>query len=56
MDKKPRTDIGTYLIMALGFIIGGIGGAATVSELPDNWEKVKGKFGKKPNEEPASKE
>lgn len=45
MDKD--NNIGMFLLMAVGAIIGGIGGAATVSELPENWSKLKRSLGKK---------
>lgn len=47
--ENRGTDIGTILLMIGGAIIGGIAGASTVSDLPDNWEKVRNKL-KKPKE------
>lgn len=52
MDNK--TDIGMWILMAGGALIGGIAGASTVSELPDHWEKVTSKLSKKPKDKPAS--
>ena len=42
--KEQKTPIGTLILMAIGFIVGGITTAATASELPDAIKKVGGKM------------
>lgn len=38
--KEQKTPIGTLVLMAIGFIVGGITTAATASELPDALKTV----------------
>jgi hypothetical protein len=40
MDKKS---VITKVLMVLGFVIGGIGGAATAASLPDDLKTIQGK-------------
>lgn len=54
--KEQKTPIGTLVLMAIGFIVGGITTAATASELPDAIKKVGGKMARAVPEEEKSTE
>ena len=51
MDKKKAV---TYGLMAIGAIIGALGGAATASEIPEHIEKVKGAIGSPKEDTPGT--
>ena len=40
MDEKKKIPTFTKILMAIGFVIGGIGGAATAMDIPDNIAKI----------------
>ena len=44
MDENKKTPIGTLILMGIGFIVSGVMGAATASELPDAVKKVGAKM------------
>ena len=52
MDKKGLT---RKILMAIGFIACGIGGAVTAGELPDNVEKAKELLTRKDEDAPEEK-
>lgn len=40
MDKKETKKVGTLILMAIGFVVSGVMGAATAAELPGAIKKV----------------
>lgn len=52
MDKKS---IVTKILMVIGFVSAGIGGAVAAGELPENIEKAKALLSKKEEETPDEK-
>lgn len=40
MDKKETKHVGTLILMAIGFVVSGVMGAATAAELPGAIKQV----------------
>lgn len=55
-EQEQKTPIGTLLLMAIGFIVGGITTAATASEIPNAVRSVGEKLARAVPDEKETKE